>query len=718
MLKDKVTEKTVPVQRRKETLPYKGPLVRNRRIFSCQRCYNAKRKCDKSKPNCSRCIRAKVTCLYFSPTTKDGKYIALTHCKDDGHLEIKRSPTIQDTVKPSLQNILNTEINPQVSKKENQNFTLVISSTGEYSKFFPTCTFPFHDHQANLSMQLNFNEGENRSLSVFDFSKIVNPIDSIEALKSRLPNKEISDFLVEHFFSYIRPFVPIVDSEEFMYDYRNYWLNPEKSQDLNFLVIIFAIIFCSCTNIMFLNDLQTLNLYRPQKSIYLFQLDCKKVRADSFECIENLKHMLNSDSTPSISIIISLSLIYYLGSSNGFMASMQISSLVKYAQIYGLHRKLVNKSEGLPMRDIIYSFVWYLDGLAAYYSGFPPNMYYEIFQCDYNNMLQSKDLGILFLAGRLLNTKVWNRILFEFNKINKSEDDDFKSIEKLYLDTIASINQLNKNIMESKQANQGYKTWLVTETRLGLRKSALLLSALKCSKSYKQLNNYKSNITTDLVLQSMLLINESVYKVKLGMKFMKESIWFYRFAIPFQAMYIVLSHIQKYPNMELNFSLLNEEMEYTFDPVHCIIDLLKGDIRMKLVDDSIKTLSFLVHFWAASNVDRFENIIKFRNFVYDKILNENENHVVQQFETQKTQESQKQQQTGTLPHKSVHEPIKQFSYILTNDHNNQSRDIKEGPTRMPECDDDHKILDPITFDYDDAFAFLDEGSKFWFGDFC
>lgn len=129
----------------------KKGLVRNRKINSCKRCYASKRKCDKQKPTCSRCKSLTVDCEYF-PENDKTLNPSLHFEKHEGSKNVQSFSST--SVKPSLKNLLNTEINPQPSKQENQNFTLIISSTGEYSKFFPTCTFPFHDHQANLSMVL------------------------------------------------------------------------------------------------------------------------------------------------------------------------------------------------------------------------------------------------------------------------------------------------------------------------------------------------------------------------------------------------------------------------------------------------------------------------------------------------------------------------------------------------------------------------------------
>lgn len=678
-------------------------IVRNRKIYSCQRCFKAKRKCDKTRPSCLRCSRARTSCEYFTKKQIDERFhvrqgapVSVTEDTDSSSTELlSRSESNSGS---TLQNVLNTEINPRLSQKENQNFTIIVSSTGEYSKFFPTCFFSYYEHAGNVSMVLNLNSLKNKALATFDFSKIIYPMHSLKEIKSKVPSREISDLLIDHFMNYIAPFVPIVDPQEFLYEYEKFWEDSQNFEDKNFLVVMFAIYFCSCTNIALLKALK--DKKDCLKNECLKNLDCENLRTSSFECIENLRRMLNSDTTPSMSIIISLTLLYYVGSANGYSVSVQITNLVKYAQIFGLHRNLTTDSNELPMRSIVYRFVWYLDGLGAYYSGFPPNMHPEFFECDEIYNLPSNDIHILFLSGRLCNTMVWNKLLFEFNKIKKSEFDEFEEIETLYFNSIAIVNAINKKIMESEDKDLKYKKWLVTETRLGLHKSMLLVSALKYSMKYKEYDNYNRNITTDLVLQSMLLINESIFKVKLGMAVMPESIWFYRFAIPFQAMYIVISHIQKYPDQHLNFSTLDKEHEYTVDEEELELNHNIGDLRVGLIDSSIESLSFLTTFWHSSKVERFERLTKFRDFVWERRRETESQKVFAQ------EENYDSNDRTPLDDDTVYDDENEISNRLAKGLNGYNTYLGTGLDNSNVFEND---------DYYDAYAFLDDGSKFWFG---
>ncbi|KAG0686956.1 hypothetical protein C6P40_003118 [Pichia californica] len=729
----------------------KDQIVRNRKIYSCKRCFKGKRKCDKTKPSCIRCQKAHVPCEYFTKRQIDERFYDRQEntvgTPLNNNVEIIENNTNNtdnntDTDKPvdltQTNNVLqnNTEINPQT---ENQNFTVIVSSTGEYSKFFPTCFFSYYDHAENVSMVLNYGDIDKnipKSLAIFDFSQIVNPINSLNEIKLKIPEKEMSDILIDHFFKFIAPFVPIVDAQEFIYEYNKFWENIEEFQDMNFLVVMFAIYFCSCTNIGILMSYKKKTKFSCLDDKRLIELNHQNLRNTCFECIENLRRMLRSNSTPSLSIIIGLTLIYYLGSANGYAISIQVTTLVKYVQIFGLHRKLITESNDLPMRDIIYSFVWYLDGLSAYYSGFPPDMHYDFFECENIYNLASNDIHMLFLSARLCNTLVWNRLLFEFNKIGKTEIHQFEEVETLYLNSITIVNSINKKILKSNDKNLRYRKWLTTETRLGLRKSMLLVSALKYSISYKPFNFYNRNLTTDLVLQAMLLINESVYKVKLGMIVLKEAFWFYRFAIPFQAMYIVISHLQKYPNQHLNFSILDKELEYTDD--QCVdLNYTSGDLRLNLVDVSIKNLNFLTEFWHPTKVERFERLIKFRDYVWENNLN-----ISAEFTSSNSKKFDSKNVTNDLndniySHNNI-EKIDNSNYEKDFIKQRNFNDLNLETPLDEEVHVDNQLNENLNKrlnnfdnyistglenskefgnnDYYDAYAFLDDGSKFWFGE--
>lgn len=688
----------------------KDPIVRNRKIFSCKRCFKGKRKCDKKRPTCDRCAKTKVPCEYFDKAQLEERFshrLGITSTRE------RSGKPGQDA--SMLQNLPNTEISPQ---NENENFTIIVDQTGEYSKFFPKGFFSYYDHAENVSIYVKLNNSNNKPLAIFDFSSFV-PLLTDNDIKDRIPSRKVSDILIDHFFIFISPFIPIVDEQEFKYHYMSFWKKKEQFNDKNFLVILFAIYFCSCTNLNILKNMQQRQMYQFSNDKKLKNFNYEEFRKLCFQCIENLRRLLNSDTTPSLSIIIALTLIYYVGSSNGYSIPMEINTLVKYAQVFGLHRKLKTNSDNLPMRDIIYSFVWFLDGLSAYYSGFPPCMHYDFFESDNIYDLPSNDIHILYLSARLCSTLVWNRVLIEFNKVKKTDIPTFEKIETLYLNSITIVNSINQKILSNNEKDLKYRKWLVTEGRLGLRKSMLLVSALKYSISYKPCNFYNRNLTTDLVLQAMLLINESIYKVKLGLDVLKEAVWYYRFAYPFQAMYILLSHIQKYPKHALNFSNLDKELEYTHDDDYSFLNHVSGDLRITLIDSSFKQFDFLKEYWHQRQLERFERLTKFRDYVWEKnkeygsitgsTISSFSNAVQPNFSFD-TSELMKQKDKYDMNISTLLGGAEvDNSYVNDKTEGNLESFIK---TEL----EDLNTMEATANELYDAYAFLDEGSKFWFGE--
>jgi hypothetical protein len=102
-----------------------------------------------------------------------------------------------------------------------------------------------------------------------------------------------------------------------------------------------------------------------------------------------------------------------------------------------------------------------------------------------------------------------------------------------------------------------------------------------------------------------------------------------------------------------------------------------------MVDLSIETLKLMVPFWHPFMCDRFKRIIEFRKFVYSKL------------------------EKGAQP--QVPKPFSAISQILLA--SNTPQKTPDYEKSMPGLEDPNILVN----NYTDAFEFLDEGSKFWFG---
>lgn len=642
-------------------------VFRCRNITSCKRCFQSKRKCSKTKPSCDRCERIKTPCVYF---TEDQLENRKKLRKDVAYTDVCETP--------------NTEIIPQPRSRENYNFKLIVNSTGEYSKYFPMSLFPFYEHSSNVSWIVDSKKNTNQTVAVFDFNVMFKHLANLSQILEYIPKRKLCDQLVDHFFKNVFPIIPIVDKEEFDLKYKIFWKKPSAFEDLNALMLLFAILFCSSTS-MLINE-----AISPSSKT---GLDYQTMRIDYFDCIENLKYMLNTNMTPSLSSLTSFALIYYVGSMNGFPLTIQITNLAKLAQMFGLHRKVTQKLNSTPLRDVVYCFIWFLDAMSTYYTGLPTNLYASSFESETLFPNKSNDFLSLFFLGRLHNAKVWVSVLDKINQIEKCSIDEYHNIDLKFDESVIHVNRICDQLLESNDTKGGMHKWMRTELRMGVAKSFVLMFILRHSLSYLPTDDLISKLTTDLVLQSLLLINESLLKLIIGRRVLPTCMWYNRLCFPFQAMYIVLSHIRQYPNHHLNLSMLDSKYQFTLDP-DLGLDVLNGDLRLPIVEKCLQELPVLEAVWTPVTIERFSRIAKYKQ------------HVVEQLSMNPdTSNNVSPSGSGPIGGKSPlehghpqratpsHTPQQRQPEIISNSHNNGI-----GPA-------------PV-----EAYTFLDDGLQFMFGE--
>lgn len=583
-------------------------IVRKRTPKACIRCYSVKRKCDHAKPSCTRCKKSNVKCEYFSEKQVLERSLqrrSRALCSLDYH---SNSP-VAGSAGIDSSNLPDTELNPITRDSEAPNFKLIVNSTGEYSKYLPSALFPFAEPSNNVSYIVDRLPKNQDRYVIFDFGSVPAVISSLEELKKFMPNRNHCDHLIEYFFENIYPLIPILDKEEFELKYYEYWKDSNKFHDLNALILFYGIIFSSCVAIQITTLYLTGKRYHKENS-----LDYEELKYRSFQCVENIKFMMNMRVSPSMSSLAASAIMYYVSSMNCYGTAGEVSSLLRYCQITGLHRRIGIATDTTPVRDFLYSYILYLDTLVSYYNGLPSSINKETFETTRIFPTRTTDLKTLHSLNTLHNGLMWADLLFQLNKIEKANEDDFSRLNQEFLKSQDLINSIGDEILASFPSMPGdYLKWLVCEGRLGLRKSALLVHALRNSlfsnensKKHKGLHSY------DLVLQSMLLINESLMKVVLGLKHNPNLLWFIRNSYPFQAISIVLTHIQKNPSEEINFKNLDSKIQYS---VHPEINYLHGDIRIILVQKVFEALGSIKTLWPTFMQKRYDKVFELKNYV-------------------------------------------------------------------------------------------------------
>lgn len=512
------------------------------------------------------------------------------------------------TLNPSM------ELDPDTRRSEKKNFSLILSDTGEYSKYFPMCLFPFSDHESNVAYIVETQPAHWDAVVTFNFASMVKPLESIHDIKSKLPGKELADKLVDHFFRCIHPYVPIIDQEEFFLKYNDFWQHHAKYRDMNAMLLMTAVYFCSA------QSLQLVAVFEQAKRGVDPEYDYQKLKHQYFQCIKSINYLLHTNYVPSLSSLIALTLIYYIGSFNCVTITPELAQLVRYSQLVGLHRNISHNAQSTPIRDVAYSYIWYLDSLNSYYTGLAPLIHKDYSETINNFPKYSRDLNTLFTLVRLHNAAVSSEILSEINKINVSEQEVLTRVNFRFSECLEIVNGLNREILATPNMEPDYLRWLTAEGRLGLWRSALLVNVLRgyIDVTNNELGTIKT-LSEELVLYSMLLINESIMKAVLGFKTQIGSLWFTRCSYPNQAMYIVLSHIKNYPSVELNFSSLSPQLEYT---KHKEINYLEHDLRRTLINKGIEAMQSLKPLWTTRYQNRFDRVLEFKeeNFGKGEIL--------------------------------------------------------------------------------------------------
>lgn len=138
----------------------------------------------------------------------------------------------------------------------------------------------------------------------------------------------------------------MLDKEAFMVNYDTFWENASTFHDLNGLVLMHAV-FLSAASSLQINDC----FARSFSTV-----DYEYIKLGSFNCIENINHLLNTDNTSSIPCLTALTIIYYVSSMNCNGIAPRVSLLLRYSHIAGLHRR-VSRNSGTTLKDLVYEYI-------------------------------------------------------------------------------------------------------------------------------------------------------------------------------------------------------------------------------------------------------------------------------------------------------------------------------------------------------------------------
>lgn len=362
----------------------------------------------------------------------------------------------------------------------------------------------------------------------------------------------------------------------------------------------------------------TLNqLYQRRCSVTpTSNLKFMKLAFEYFECVENIKCLLMTNYNPSIPAISSLALMYYVSSTNCNELAVQVSSLLRYSHMAGLHKKATRLS-GTPLKEVVYAFVVFLDSLVSFYTGLPSQVDQTLNEL-YDGMeeLPSNPFTLAAVA-RFRAARLCADITTQLSNGELLSQDDLKRKIRAFKKVERDIHLIDERILKLHTSCPSDLTWSFNESWLFVRRAGRLLAYFSSNAQCKW-RKKKSEVNLnngDLILQSLLLINESFLKISCALEQGTESVWFLRNTYPFEPIIIVLSHLKRYPNACVNFMDLEEEVYYT----RCAtIDYFSGDLRVELVENCCQALSEIGCLWPLKTQNLFKEILALKSKVIKK----------------------------------------------------------------------------------------------------
>jgi hypothetical protein len=509
-----------------------GKLKRNRKIRTCEYCYNHKLKCDRNSP-CSTCVRTKNECVYqFNQLTKsdDDSTSIITKNKfkknnetdnnnnnnnnannrnndnndgDDSNInkifhEISETPknAISGSNDHTNLNGSNQENNTEIGlgKQPKIEFSSNVNNTPLY---YSRAFFPYLEPSLNRMFLFKMSEvGETSalnqhysSLGTYDFQRF--GLDfSLDNLIKEYPKKEEFDNIIYLYWDYIHPLIPVIDKEITMSKYINFWQDLHNVDEPTF-DIDSGVLFISM--LLAVKTAFEVNESSPEK-LKIIQDEKNKLHDtfEKFKLIFGFKTNLNLAYIQASIILFQSSAIYYLG------IFTYTAALTRQAEYMGLHRDPLlhdvypnqRQIRDVETRRTIWHYIRFLDTSASIVSGMSPHLIMINASCkfpskrDYNSESHKFDGELnpfmIFTISRFKCSLVMETISHYLNSDFSSENEKilrWESISKTVIALYQDVYSLIKEIF-SCSSNAKYSKvllrWLVSNAAIFVHRTYLL----------------------------------------------------------------------------------------------------------------------------------------------------------------------------------------------------------------------------------------------------
>lgn len=627
-----------------------GKLKRNRKIRTCEYCYSHKLKCDRNSP-CSTCIRTKSECVYHFKQFK----------KENGDESTAKS-------KKSLKVESHGQGDFEETKVDNARRKIFFKSSASITPlYYSRAFYPFLEPSLNRVLLFKLSEFARFGLSSVN-SKKFRGYDSerfglnLDELADEYPKKEEFDDMIDLYWDYIHPLIPIIDRDTTLANYEKFWREfgdkDEPQFDIDSGVLFLSMLFAVKTAF----EVNEKNAKKVE--------ELKRQKNQIYNTFEKFKLAFSNIGNANLSFIQASLILYQSGCIYYIGLFTYTASLARQAEFMGLHRDPLlhdvhpnkDRIKDVEIKRRVWHCIRFLDTATSITAGMSPHMIMTNSSTkfpskhEYNRETRQFDGELnpfmIYTICSFKSSLVIETVSHYLNSDFSSDEEKqlrWESIAKTVIALYQDIHTLVKEIFSCSN-NPKYSNvilrWLVANVATLVHRAYLLhivcirrpyshqnrvilkpfntpdIGLTKLSRANSNKEFFDKILTIRMpyhpgaIEVSVLLLYETNVRVGMSPELSKFR-WFTKSANPFQYIYFVLRDIYHFPTKIYKFTHIPQEIKnFIFDD-----DLLncKEDVRKFAVDLSLNALYRLKAQWSAPIVDMMNFLLELRKFIYKSV---------------------------------------------------------------------------------------------------
>ncbi|KAK9462448.1 fungal-specific transcription factor domain-containing protein [Lipomyces oligophaga] len=388
---------------------------RPRQIKSCVACHRRKVKCDRGTPSCSNCAKLELSCEYY--TNQQVQY------------EFKKPSTSSERISLYSNDYLAVDPTTGESRYANGAFW------GTYFKELADIPSILNTRQKWQNADA-IAQSDVATAMVISYLSSSSTLAASQFLASLLPDKAVSDALINHYFVAFHPCVSILNRYRFNQQYEQFWNN----HDLSFYPLLFAVYFASTFSI---SESSSFDIYRSGESmdsltaaeIYRRQRVRKEHNRDQLALLNQYKFGVDIalaackfPSKPSLDALQASVIIHMTSLVKSLdHGTSSIASLIRVAQLMGLHRDPLGFNnlsiDVVQCRRALWWQLIQMDYLISMAQGLPPIVH----ELEHDVKLPSEHI-----IENGLECEAWDASMIFLNAASKGAQVNCKILQAVY----------------------------------------------------------------------------------------------------------------------------------------------------------------------------------------------------------------------------------------------------------------------------------------------